>query len=123
MDDRIHPVQQHHAMPMPVVKKHVDQSRKSFKDLLTDEQKLKISKHAKERMIERHIHLDTHEWNIIAEKMEEAKNKGVTESLVLLKDAALLASIKNNTIVTAINREDVKNRIFTNINGAIVIYD
>jgi len=123
MDHPIHVLQQHHTMPMPAVKKPDSPPAKSFKDMLAVEQNLKVSKHAKERMSERRIHLNKKQWLSIAEKMNEAKSKGVNESLVLTNEAVLLVSAKTNTVVTAMNRDEASSRIFTNINGAIVIND
>lgn len=53
--------------------------------------------------------------------MNEAKQKGVTDSLIMADDAALLVNTKNNTVVTAMDRDEAASKIFTNINGAIVI--
>lgn len=46
---------------------------------------------------------------------------GVKESLVLLNDAALIVSAKNNTVITAMNRKEATEQIFTNINGTIIM--
>ena len=46
---------------------------------------------------------------------------GVKESLVLVDDAALIVSAKNNTVITAMNRAEATAQIFTNINGTILM--
>ena len=46
---------------------------------------------------------------------------GVTDSLVLTKEAALVVSAKNNTVITAMGRDEASSQIFTNINGTILI--
>lgn len=92
----------------------------SFKDMLHKEQ-LKVSSHAKVRMKERNISMDDAKWNKMQEKLSEAKEKGVTESLVLMNDAALLVSVKNNTVITALDRSEMESRLITNINGAIML--
>ncbi|UZD14903.1 flagellar protein [Virgibacillus natechei] len=94
-----------------------------FRDVLSEQQNLKVSKHAKQRMDERNIQLNDTQWSAITEKMGEAKGKGVTDSLVLTNEAALLVSTKNNTVVTAMDREEATSKIFTNINGTILIND
>ena len=53
--------------------------------------------------------------------MIEAKKLGVKESLVLLDDAALIVSAKNQTVITAMDRKEAMSQIFTNINGTIVM--
>ncbi|MCK6206205.1 flagellar protein [Bacillus infantis] len=82
---------------------------------------LSISKHAQERITQRGIVIDNGVWQKIEGKVQEAKSKGVSESLVLLKDAALIVSAKNNTVITAMKRKEAADQIFTNINGTIII--
>ncbi|MGX1982753.1 flagellar operon protein [Thermolongibacillus altinsuensis] len=95
----------------------------SFKDVLVQEQNrpLKISKHAQQRLAERNIHIDTEQWMQIQKRVWEAKQKGINESLVLTNEAALIVSAKNNTVITAMNREEAKSQIFTNISGTILL--
>nr|WP_156647192.1 TIGR02530 family flagellar biosynthesis protein [Lentibacillus sp. JNUCC-1] len=110
-------------MPLPNTGKQVVHNPKTtqFKDVLSDQLDLKISKHAEERMKERQINLSDHEWQLMTDKMKEAKQKGVTDSLVLTKDAALIVSNKNNTVVTVMNKEEASSKLITNINGAILL--
>lgn len=83
--------------------------------------KLSVSKHAQMRLDERAITIDSQTWDKMEEKVSEAKSKGVTDSLVLLKEAALIVSAKNNTVITAMNRAEASAHIFTNINGTIIL--
>ena len=82
---------------------------------------LTISKHARQRLEQRGIHFNEARWNQIGEKVKEAKKMGVKESLVLVDDAALIVSAKNNTVITAMNRAEASEQIFTNINGTILM--
>lgn len=85
------------------------------------ESKLVISKHAQQRLKQRNIQITSEKWKKIEDKISEAKNLGVTDSLVLLPDAALIISAKNQTVITALDREEASSQIFTNINGTIVL--
>ncbi len=81
----------------------------------------KISAHASERLNIRNIKLtenDIENINTAIDKMEE---KGSKESLILYKDLALIASVKNRTIITAIDKTSLEEKIFTNIDSAIII--
>ncbi|WP_301108968.1 TIGR02530 family flagellar biosynthesis protein [Sporosarcina sp.] len=84
-------------------------------------EKLKISKHANDRLQERGIQMSEAEWARISEKVDEAKRKGIRESLVLTDQAALIVSAKNSTVITAMNRMEAKDQLFTNIDGTILL--
>lgn len=83
---------------------------------------LKISKHAHERLQERGITISDTEWASITAKVQEAKQKGVRDSLVLLQQAALIVSAKNSTVITAMDRNEASNQLFTNIDGTILMH-
>ncbi|RFU61531.1 TIGR02530 family flagellar biosynthesis protein [Peribacillus glennii] len=83
--------------------------------------KLVVSKHAQMRLEQRNINIDQSTWNRIGEKVQEAKKMGVRDSLVLTQEAALVVSAKNNTVITAMDREEASSQIFTNINATILI--
>lgn len=124
MDHQIH-VNKPYAMPISPTKTQPQpkQTEPDFKRFLQDAEQLKISKHARTRMDERNIAVDDDMWSTISDKVDDARKKGVSDSLVLTKDAALLVSTKNNTVITAMERNEAASKIFTNIDGAIVIND
>ena len=96
----------------------------TFSQILADisaDTSLKMSKHANERMEERNIIITDQEWQTINEKVTDAKKKGVNQPLVLMDQAALIVSAKNNTVITVVDRLEAKEQIFTNIDGTIVI--
>lgn len=82
---------------------------------------LKVSKHANQRLQERDIYISEAEWKIVSDKVSEARSKGVNDSLVLMEQAALIVSAKNATVITAMNRTEAKDQLFTNIDGTIVL--
>ncbi|WNF35456.1 TIGR02530 family flagellar biosynthesis protein [Bacillaceae bacterium IKA-2] len=115
-----------HQLPKPtsVTKKQgtpVTQFKDILQQRLVDTSELKISKHAQKRLQDRGIEIDQEKWSQISTKVQEAKTKGVHESLVVLKDAALVVSAKNNTVITVMDRNEAKSQIFTNINGTILM--
>ena len=87
----------------------------------SDVQELKISKHANERLTERNISISDEEWQNVTEKVFEARDKGVKQPLVLMEQAALIVSAKNATVITAMDRLEAKQQLFTNIDGTIVL--
>lgn len=96
---------------------------KTFIDYLQDatSAQLKISKHASERMQERNIEISNEDWQLVTNKVIEAKQKGIQQPLILLDQAALIVSAKNGTVITALDRQEAKSQIFTNIDGTIVL--
>lgn len=114
----------YHPPIKPIGKQNTEQvSKQSFMDHLKQAsgEELKISKHASERLSERNISITDREWQQISEKVFEAKNKGVKQPLVLLDQAALIVSAKNATVITALDRHEAKQQLFTNIDGTILL--
>ncbi|MER1990690.1 MAG: TIGR02530 family flagellar biosynthesis protein [Solibacillus isronensis] len=114
----------YHPPIKPIVKQNTEQvSKQSFMDHLKQAtgDELKISKHASERLNERNISITDREWQQISKKVFEAKNKGVKQPLVLLDQAALIVSAKNATVITALDRNEAKQQLFTNIDGTILL--
>lgn len=97
-----------HYPTIPPQSKQVNQKKavqQSFQTILENQKaELKVSKHAQKRLDERNIQISPSQWNEIHEKMLEAKQKGVTDSVIVTKDAVLVASTKNHTIITALDK-------------------
>ncbi|MEH7382528.1 TIGR02530 family flagellar biosynthesis protein [Bacillus sp. JJ1533] len=122
MDHRILQIQ-NHPLSLQTRKKvqHSESPKISFKETLEKETSLVISKHAQKRLDERNIRIQDSKWNEIQLKISEAKTKGVKDSLVVTDNAALIVNVPNNTVITAMNRDEANAQIFTNINGTIIL--
>lgn len=99
-------------------------NKKSFGEVLDNINKndeLKFSKHAKKRIQDRDIELSTNQISKINEALEKAKAKGVKDALILMQDKAIIASVKNKTIVTITDYQTLNENVFTNIDGAVII--
>lgn len=123
-------VQLHRIPSQPLIhnqttKKTTETTKNSFLEHLqratNSTANLKLSKHASERLAERNITISEMEWTNVAARVDEAKAKGVKDSLVLMEQAALIVSAKNSTVITAMDRNEAKSQIFTNIDGTIVL--
>ncbi|MDD1501234.1 MULTISPECIES: TIGR02530 family flagellar biosynthesis protein [Lysinibacillus] len=106
------------TQPKPI---NAQQSFKAHLQEATNQQELKVSKHAHERIMERKIAISEQEWQAVSDKVFEAHSKGVKQPLVLMDQAALIVSAKNATVITAMDRTEAKQQIFTNIDGTIVL--
>lgn len=82
---------------------------------------LKFSTHASQRLQERKIQLDQATMSKVNDAIDKAAAKGVEDTLVLTGDAALIVSVKNRTVITALDRSSLSGNVFTNIDGAVII--
>ncbi|HHY70580.1 MAG TPA: flagellar protein [Thermoanaerobacterales bacterium] len=106
------------------VKKLQTGLKNSFDQILQqkiEEKELKISQHARMRMNMRNIRLTDDQKEILNNAVDKAKQKGVRESLILMQDMAFVVSIKNKTVITVIDGANIKENVFTNIDGAVIM--
>src|SRR5688500_779528 len=89
-----------------------------FSALLQD--RLKVSGHAKDRLESRNIERGRAEWERVLEGVQRAADKGAKESLVMIDDIALVVSIRNRTVITAVDKGHLKENVFTNIDSAVI---
>lgn len=91
----------------------------TFDDALGDA--LKVSGHAQSRLNSRGIEMDEAAWSRVREGVERAAAKGARESLVLMDDVALVVSVKNRTVITAVDKGSLRESVFTNIDSAVIV--
>ncbi len=82
---------------------------------------LKFSAHAAQRMQERRINLDAATMSRVNDAIDKAAAKGVDDTLVITGDAALIVSVKNRTVITAMDKTQLNGNVFTNIDGAVIV--
>lgn len=92
----------------------------SFEKLLDDE-KIKFSQHAQKRINSRNINFSENDIEKISSAVDKAASKGSRESLLLMENMALVVSVKNRTVITAMDRNNLKENVFTNIDSAVII--
>jgi flagellar operon protein len=81
---------------------------------------LKFSAHAEKRLAARAIPFSPEELASLSEAIERAAAKGGRETLVLVGSTAFLVSVRNRTVITAIDGESLKENVFTNIDSAVI---
>lgn len=82
---------------------------------------LKFSNHAVERMRSRGVSFTPEQLSKLESAVKKAAQKGGRDSLVLMNDTAVIVSVKNNTVVTVVDKASLKENVFTNIDSTIVI--
>ena len=99
--------------------------RLDFADVLAktshEKQELKFSAHALRRIDQRNITLSPAEMERLAEGVLKAEAKGAQSSLVLVDDMAYIVSVKNRTVVTALDRDATQGNVFTNIDSVAIV--
>lgn len=94
----------------------------SFDQLLRNkiEPGVKFSKHAVDRMNSRGIQFNPNQLERLEKAVAQVEAKGGKESLVMIDDTALVVSVKNDTVVTVVDRQQLKNNVFTHIDSAVI---
>ena len=84
-------------------------------------QGVKFSQHAQDRLRARNITFSAAELANLEGAVTSVAQKGGKESLVMMGDSALVVSVKNRTVVTALDKAQMRGNVFTNIDSAVII--
>lgn len=92
-----------------------------FQEKLGEQSEIKFSAHALKRLESRQIALGGQEMALLKEAVNKAEAKGARESLILMDRLALVVSVKNRTVITAVDESSLKDNVFTNIDSAVIV--
>ena len=99
-----------------------------FKELLNKEvtqqqipNGIRLSSHAAKRLSERNMQVDKNEFFKLKGAIDKLKTKGGQDSLVITEQGAYIIDVKNNTIVTAIDKDSMNENVFTKIDSTIFV--
>ena len=97
--------------------------RTEFERLLQERAKtgLNFSKHAAKRMNERGIAVDAHLMNDLEHAVENAKKKGAKDVAIIGPQGVFIVNVPNNTVVTTMSQQDMREKVFTNIDSAVLM--
>ncbi|PIP90693.1 MAG: flagellar protein [Bdellovibrionales bacterium CG12_big_fil_rev_8_21_14_0_65_38_15] len=87
----------------------------------TPEQGISLSTHAAKRLKERNLEMDAGEFTKLKGAIEMLRNKGGQDSLVITGKAAYIVDVSNNRIVTAIDRDNMAENVFTKIDSTLFV--
>lgn len=127
MIDRIlfpEPIQVTVPQKGPQPKPHTGDGKSPFAAVLDNKLPpagVKFSQHAQERLRARGITLTDSDLQKLEGAVNSVAQKGGRESLVMMGDAAFVVSVKNRTVVTALDGEAMQGNVFTNIDSAVVL--
>ena len=93
----------------------------SFQELLNKQTStLQFSRHALQRLQQRGIQLDQPTLGRLTEGVQRAAGKGSRDSVVFVDGTAYVVSVANNTVITAVGSEHMRQQVFTNIDSAVI---
>jgi flagellar operon protein len=87
----------------------------------TSSDSLRFSAHAMQRLQSRNISLTSEDVTKMNAMADKAAAKGAKNSLFIVRDVAMVVSIKNRTVITAVDSDSMKDNVFTNIDSAAII--
>jgi flagellar operon protein len=79
-----------------------------------------FSRHAVERLQQRGITLDQSTLGRLTDGVSRAAGKGSRDSVVFVDGTAYVVSVANNTVITAVPSEHMRQQVFTNIDSAVI---
>ncbi|WP_054694430.1 TIGR02530 family flagellar biosynthesis protein [Syntrophomonas palmitatica] len=105
------------------VKRSANSTKSKFGQVLEQNLRgqLKFSQHAQQRLQARNIELSSSDMEKLEQAVGKAREKGSRDSLIIMNDLALLVSVKNNTVITAVDGQNIKENVFTNIDSAVIV--
>lgn len=80
---------------------------------------VKVSTHAMKRLQERNIELDGNEYMKLKEAISKLRAKGGHDSLVITNKAAYVVDVDKNTVVTAVDKNNMNENVFTKIDSTL----
>jgi flagellar operon protein len=92
----------------------------SFAETLDRAAGLKFSGHALERVQRRGIDTSPQTLARLDGAVERAAAKGARDSVVLLDGTAFVVSVRNRTVITAVDAQSMREHVFTNIDSAVI---
>lgn len=87
----------------------------------SDASGFKLSAHAQERIEQRAISLTATQQQSISEALFQLEAKGSRDALLIRGDAAFIVNVPSRTVVTAVDTAELKERIFTQIDSALML--
>lgn len=92
----------------------------SFEQVLAQQQGLKFSSHASQRIDQRNITLDGVRQARLSGAVDQAARKGSRTSLVLVDGNAFVVNVPNRTVITAVGSDAARGNLFTNIDSTVI---
>ena len=87
----------------------------------TEARTVAFSKHAIARAEERGIEVTPTLLDRLTDTVEKAQAKGATNILALDRSLAFIINVPNSRVITTMRQDEMKENVFTNIDGAVIL--
>lgn len=94
---------------------------KVLSESLKENQQVRFSAHALRRLEERNVALNEDTLHRLDSGLRQLDAKGSRNSVIFLDDTAFVVSVKNKTVVTAVQKEHQQENVFTNIDSVAIV--
>lgn len=81
---------------------------------------IQFSSHALQRIQRRSIDVGPQTLVRLQDGVSRAQAKGARESVVLVDGTAFVVSVRNKTVITAVDPASMRDHVFTNIDSAVI---
>ena len=81
---------------------------------------VQFSNHAVQRLQRRGINVEPGTLQRLDEAVGRAAGKGARDAVVFVDGTAFVVSVRNKTVITAVDREHMRDHVFTNIDSAVI---
>jgi flagellar operon protein len=95
----------------------------SFSEVLAKTQAAqppRFSRHALDRLQRRGIDVGDETLRRLTGGVARAADKGSRDSVIFVDGTAYVVSVANNTVITAVDSEHMREHVFTNIDSAVI---
>jgi flagellar operon protein len=81
---------------------------------------VQFSGHAVQRLERRGIEVAPGTLQRLDEGVNRAAGKGARDAVVFVDGTAFVVSVRNKTVITAVDRDHMRDHVFTNIDSAVI---
>lgn len=92
-----------------------------LQEKLKTNQGVNFSAHAMSRIEQRNLNISMEELSRLDNGLQKLEDKGSQNSLVLVDDTAYIVSVKNRIVVTALDKTEAVNNVYTNIDSVAIV--
>ena len=81
---------------------------------------VQFSNHAVQRLERRNINVEPGTLQRLDDAVGRAAGKGARDAVVFVDGTAFVVSVRNKTVITAVDRDHMRDHVFTNIDSAVI---